>query len=475
MKLLAMFLLVIAGSAGAAPTTKRIEKLERLVAQQAALMEELRTERTQAPPPTPPPPAPPPPPDKRVDELWKAKEEAAKKEAKKLTTTKTFGRIHLDQWGFPRTDRAIDAFENPATGADPEDRFEFRRLRIGVSGDIKDDMVYKIELEFADPHNATFKDAYIGWKHVPVLHTVLLGNQKRPIGLDHLNSSRVTPLMERPLPVEAFNEDARRFGVAAYGDAKNGSGLNWRAGVFRLENASDDGRVIGDSHQLSLNARVAATPLWKRGGRDYVHVGLAGMHGNPDGLRGANDTNANDGRFRTRGEARTNNRWLDTGAIARAEEFDTAGTELVVNLGPVALTGEALQSWTNRIGDPQDLHFHGSYVMATWFLTGEHQTFDRKEGTLDRVHPRRNFRFDHGKVLPGAFELAARYSHLDLTDRDIRGGIGNNVTVGFNWLWNPHARMQFNYVFGNIHDHAPVRVETAGDYEVWGTRWMVDF
>ena len=102
--------------------------------------------------------------------------------------------------------------DDPTEG--PEDFIGFRRLRFGVAGDIYETMNYKIEMEFASPSDLAFKDAYLGWKHLPWLQTVLLGNQKRPYGLDHLNSSRYNVFMERPFHVEAYNQDARRLGVA---------------------------------------------------------------------------------------------------------------------------------------------------------------------------------------------------------------------------------------------------------------------
>lgn len=148
-------------------------------------------------------------------------------------TQKWAGRVHYDYWGFP-DDGALPNFletGNPAIA--PRDFSGFRRLRFGVAGDVTDTMLYKIEMEFADPSNLAFKDAYLGWQELPYLHTVLLGNQKRPYGLDHLNSSRYNIFMERPFHVEAFNQDARRIGLASYGVSEN-ERWNWRYGYFLM-------------------------------------------------------------------------------------------------------------------------------------------------------------------------------------------------------------------------------------------------
>ena len=38
-----------------------------------------------------------------------------------------------------------------------------------------------------------------------------------------------------------------------------------------------------------------------------------------------------------------------------------------------------------------------------------------------------------------------RFSHLDLTDRDIAGGSGDAWTVGLNWYPNDYLRFMANY------------------------------
>jgi phosphate-selective porin OprO/OprP len=71
----------------------------------------------------------------------------------------------------------------------------------------------------------------------------------------------------------------------------------------------------------------------------------------------------------------------------------------------------------------------------------------------------------------GAWQVAARFSYSDLNDQDIIGGDGEALTVGLNWHWNPYARMQFNYIIGDI-KREPLG---SGDYEIIGARMSVDF
>ena len=369
---------------------------------------------------------------------------------------------------------------SPAFGTDPEDRFAFRRLRIGFQGDVFNTMLYKLEFDMNNPGTPEYKDMYIGWTQLPYNQTVLLGSQKRPLGLDHLNSSRYNVFMERPLVVEAFNEDARRVGLAAYGYSDDEL-YHWRYGVYFLENTSTDGRSIGDSNQMSGNFRLSSSPWYddSSGGRGYFHWAVAGMFARPDGDTSAADTNNNDGRFRTRGENRSNSRWIDTGRIAGIESYEILGLESIVNVGALQIVGEYQFNWSQRETDA-DLFFHGAYVYVSYFLTGEHQPYSRQRGTLGRVKPFENFFLvdtcDGGRAHGhGAWQVAARYSYLDISDENVLGGVEHNMTLALNWFWTAHSKMQFNYIYGDISEHAPVGGFTGGNFHVYGTRFMVDF
>ena len=146
-----------------------------------------------------------------------------------------------------------------------------------------------------------------------------MGKPEAAVGaLDHLNSSRFNVFMERPLNVEAFNEDARRVGVVAYTHSDDDM-YNFTYGVYTLENTTRSGKYLGDSLQLSGNARLASTPWYDEAsdGAYYLHWAVSGMLARPDGDVDPNDTNRNEGRFRTRGEIRSNRRWIDTGRGGR--------------------------------------------------------------------------------------------------------------------------------------------------------------
>src|SRR5690606_29472657 len=192
------------------------------------------------------------------------------------------------------------------------------------------------------------------------------------------------------------------------------------------------------------------------------------------------DSNENEARFRTRPEARSDSRWLDTGRIGGAQWFEQIGLETITNIGSLQITGEYLATFLQReplAGPADDLVFHGGYIYASYFLTGEFIPYDRQSGTLDRVVPLESFFLverchggrGHGW---GAWQVAARYSTLDLTDSDIQGGVGHSVTLGLNWHWTAYSQLQSNLAFGTIDRREPVfdpelgETFTGGDYAI---------
>ena len=424
----------------------------------------------------------------KLDAAWSdfsAAEKKKKSDAAKKPTFDIGGRIHADFWSFQRDSQGIGFFENndptdPAFGQDPEDTFDFRRIRLEMKGDIPQNMLWRVQIDFHNPESGEMKDVYLGFKELPGNQTLLIGNQKRPMGLDHLNSSRYNVFLERPFVVETFNEDARRPGIAMYGYSDD-ERYHWRYGAYYLENVARDGATRGDVRQMSLDGRLCSSPWYDdtSGGRGYFHWAVSGRVANPDGDASALTSNSNEGRFRTRPEARSQSRWLDTGRIPGADWYQIIGAESIFNVGPTQLVGEYQHAFMQRDGF-RDAQFGGGYAYVSYFLTGEHIPYDRKTGTIGRVKPFENFFLvdrccggtGHGW---GALNVAARYSFLDVTDQDITGGFGQSGTLAVNWFWNAYAKVQFNLIYGEITDRGPIGGFDSGSYLMAGTRFACEF
>ena len=100
-------------------------------------------------------------------------------------------------------------------------------------------------------------------------------------------------------------------------------------------------------------------------------------------------------------------------------------------------------------------------------LTGEHRPYHRKTGVLGRVVPDEDF----GEYGCGAWEVAGRWSMLDLNDSDVRGGRLNNATLGLNWYLNKFTKFQFNY----IHAFLDSPVNGNGNADIVAARAQIDF
>ena len=401
---------------------------------------------------------------------------------------KVVGRVHADAWHIPEDSAGVNIIENDNPLHSPQDRLGFRRMRFGVRGTLPANMEYRIEMEFVGGNKSEFRDAWLGWNDLPILGKLLVGNQKRPYGLAHLNSSRFSVFLERPFVIESFNQDCRRLGICSYGVSED-QRWNWRYGVFNQRLIQDEGNYISDHLQLEFAGRLANTLWYDEGsnGAGYAHWAISGTMAHPDGT-GHSPRATNEARFRHRPEARTAQRWIDTGIINGADWYRMLGVEGVLNIGPVQVVGEYQNMWLDRdAGFGPNLHLHGGYVYASYFLTGEHMLWSRKSGTLGRIKPYENFflvdRCSGGRGYGlGAWQIAGRWSCVDFNDDQIFGGIGESFTFGLNWYWTANARIQFNYIHGQIDDRdansgdskkAPNIV--SGDYGIIGIRAMVDF
>ena len=387
------------------------------------------------------------------------------------------GRLHVDEWGFPVSSSGVNLIENGDPNTNPKNRVLLRRVRLSVAGKVPPENVsYHLDLEFSGTDRGQVRDAWVGLDDLHLLNTVRIGNQKRPYGLNELNSSNFMTFLERPFVVSAFNEENRRFGIMTYGTTPD-QRYNWRFGGFHLRQFQSTGSIVDNLDEVELAGRLASTTLFGRcDGRDYFHLAIAGSVGFPS--PDPNDTTA---RRRTRPEARSESRWLDTGPIDGARVYELLALESVLNIGRASVSAEYMNLWMQREDDAgSDLFLHGGYVSATYMLTDDYQPWNPELGILGRLKPsspfiRDQFRQQRG---PGAWQIAARFSLGDFNDADIRGGLGKSATIGLNWYLNSHTRWQFNYLFGRIDDRQLTGLNpsiVSGHYQIIGTRIMLDF
>ena len=151
-------------------------------------------------------------------------------------------------------------------------------------------------------------------------------------------------------------------------------------------------------------------------------------------------------RYQARPESHLAPHVVDTGDISSQGAL-VLGTEVAWVNGPFAIQGEFLRSFVEQ-STSQSLSFGGWYASASWFLTGESRPYNRSDGSFGRVIPKHNFNWGRGGW--GAWEIAGRYSAVDLSDGDVDGGRLRMLMVGLNWYLHSHVKLRFNYGFGRL-------------------------
>lgn len=295
---------------------------------------------------------------------------------------------------------------------------EFRRARLFMKGTVFKDWGFKAQYDFAEDTLAT-KDLYIKYKPLGIT----IGQFKQPLSLEELTSSKYITFIERSSP-NSF-AIGRRIGVGYHTGADNysfaASVYGRSVGTTTASKTRDEG--FGAAGRLTFAPWASDTSA--------LHLGIAASRERPqDG--------SNTARFRARPEAHTDGaRLIDTGTLANVDSITRYGVEAALVKGPFSVQAEYLASNLSRnFGNP-DASFDGGYVFASWFLTGESRPYSAKKGTFGRVKPNTEY---------GAWELATRYSNLNLNDGLVKGGEMDNWTVAVNYYMNPHARLMLNYI-----------------------------
>lgn len=308
-----------------------------------------------------------------------------------------------------------------------EDGVRVRRARLGMQGTLYENIDYKLEFDFAGG-TVGLTDAFIGLTDFP-FGRLLMGHFKEPFGMEQLMSSNVVTFAERALPNVVT--PGRNVGFMLH-DTLCDQRMTWAAGVFR---DTDDTGFATDDGGYNLTARLTGLPWYRDEGASLLHLGIAYSHRNPD------DTV----RYRARPEVSLGDRFVDTGNVP-ADRVDLLGLEAAWVAGPLSLQGEYIMARVDLANDG-DANLDGYYAQASYFLTGERRSYRTSTGIFGGVRPRHNFRFGGG---PGAWELKARYSNLDLNDAPAQGGKLSNIGAGVNWYLNPNTRVMWDYIHADV-------------------------
>lgn len=292
------------------------------------------------------------------------------------------------------------------------------------------------------------EDMFIRFAGFPNSH-IKFGNFKMALGLNELTSSRFLTFCERAYPMTAFEAD-RRFGLEYSRWQKFGAvNMNFRGDLFgqgcKIKSKSVYQKEVDETGN-GVAARLVLAPEFDD---LLIHVGFASVLRKPD-------DELKEAEFKSEPETKIGDiEFLDTGTIKDVDYTLKFGLEGAVRYNNICLQAEYITAKVARINDQKEANFSGGYAFISWILTGEQRPWELDSGEFGQVIPKSN------KL--GAWELAARYSYLNLTDEDaaIYGGKANNYTFGLNWYANPNLKFQLNYTMVDNSKNA----DSDGDYD----------
>lgn len=340
---------------------------------------------------------------------------------------------------------------------------DFRRARLGLGGRAFGDFQYSFLYEFGGSGGEDAGHIQELWvQYSGVKPFFLRAGAFAPfIGLEDAGSTNGSMFLERPSSAEI----ARSVAGADFREA-----LQLVAESPRLfASAALTGRLVGTINstgsataapydsQLGAVGRLAAIAY--KDDSNLVHLGLHGSYvvtpADATGPDGSSSTPRYAIELRDRPELRVDGtRLIDTGAIDAAHAA-TVGFEIAAQHGPFLIQGEGeyikVERRASSLANPD---FHGGYVEASWMLTGEKRAYNAGNSAFDG--PRLQHYFSIRDHSWGAFELAIRYSEIDLNfspgglgtnplGTAVRGGDQTVLSAGLNWYLNPVARLMFDW------------------------------
>jgi phosphate-selective porin OprO/OprP len=368
------------------------------------------------------------------------------------------GRAHLDFGGYSY--KPNSALTSPQ---DMRNGFNARRARIGLTGTFARYWDWGVVIDGGGSQDgqATLNNAYIAYKGVKGL-VVEGGYMDVPYTLDETISSNNIMFMERATSQVLATDIAAGDNRAAFG--ARAFDKWWWTGLYVT------GPTTGYNHStrvpVGMTGRLVVVPI----NNDFGSLLIGGDFQYLFDTGGA--PNVNELRLRDRPEIRIDpNRILDTGTLTNIKSARVLSGEVAGGIGSFYFQGEYFNYAISRDG-LTDLTFNGGYAQASYMLTGEKRKYNTSAGSYGGISPKNPFT-PHGGI--GAWELAARYSYVDLNDSVVYGGVQKNLTFGVNWYVNDNLRFMLNWVNGEVEKRNAANIDVGAKYNAVAMRAQVAF
>lgn len=251
-----------------------------------------------------------------------------------------------------------------------------------------------------------------------------IGKQKEAISMERLLIGTQLSMSERPAVIDA-HFPFRNVGVTFSGRQFN-ERVTWALGVYN--DWFDASQKFKESSNQIIG-RLTGLVYVSDQERQLLHVGL--------GIR--YDDAKEDLYFQSSPEFNLSSLFVETGPF-EADRSLTYDLEISWRGGPFWLSTEIIRN-QNKSPDLENPVFGGFHVSGTWVLTREMRKYNKRNGTMGGVPVSRSV-YQGG---PGAWELASRFSRIDLSNGLVDGGEMDILSMGLNWWLQPTFGISLNY------------------------------
>ena len=391
------------------------------------------------------------------------------------------------------------------------DGTDFRRARFGVDGKLFKDFDYSMIMEFGGSGGENAGQLFEAYVQYTALHPwkIKLGAFEPKIGLEADVSTGQMPILERPSAAEVARNvaggDSRSalqvWGNGVWGEGDSGIATRWflsgalTGNTIGTINSTGSSTAQPTGEQTALIGRFAVAPFsttdWQ------AHFGVNAQYVLQPNDVGPGTNPRYPVQLRDRPELRVDGtRLVDTGAID-ARHVTVLGAEAGFTAQNFMVEGEYFdyridrRNAANPAIAPGNPNFNGWYVTGVWVVTGESRAYNAAEARFDAPKPNYNFNPVAGTY--GAWEIAARYSDLDLNYHDcgaghatpttagvacfdaIRGGQQKISTIGVNWYLNPTIRFMLDYQFVDVNRLNAAGLQVGQKYNALALRSQLNF
>ena len=419
------------------------------------------------------------------------------------------GFFQLDDGLFSQPQASRERIGNALDGV------SFRRTRLQAFGKLTEFTNYSIMMDFAQAGRPSFMDVWGEQEQIPFFGTIRIGQFRQPGTMESWTSIRHFEFLERSVAFQAV-EPFRRVGIMAYAMAEDertqwaysiyATGLTFWNGqetVYSTIGENRNGAQIGDNGGVAFASRITHL-LYddpRAENRSLLHVGGGYRYGTTGGSPDTEGAFAKTYRSAIIPEFYVGDPTglgfagagtplvADTGRIL-ANDFNDFHLELAGGSGPAHFQTEAMLTTVGQFGGPAIMQ-PAAYFQCGYMLTGEAIGYLNQVGAFDyTVVPFTPFFGSgrHGRIRGwGAWEVAARWSYVDLSGVNVRpenqlsntagpppspnAATVNQTTVGVNWYWNRFAKVQFNWI-RSMPDYIGYG---AAPFDIYGTRFQVEF